>query len=101
MSRIHSQEGHMDFAAEPERHTIPGRRPRAVGPWLVDAAAWALGLSAAIVARYDLDLAAAPLTATAVAVVIAIILHSAIGHQQFLYRGRYGFGTFEEVRAVF
>ncbi|WP_285690710.1 nucleoside-diphosphate sugar epimerase/dehydratase [Actinoplanes sp. NBRC 103695] len=35
------------------------------------------------------------------AVVVAVVLHTAIGHQQFLYRGRYGFGTFEEVRAIF
>lgn len=91
----------MDFEAEPRRHKVPAHRPRAAGPWLIDAGAWAVGLSAAIVARYDLDLAAAPLTATAIAVLLAVILHSAIGHQQFLYRGRYGFGTFEEVRAVF
>ena len=76
-------------------------RARRGGPWLIDAGAWALGLSAAVVARHDLDLAAAPLLATAVAVALAIALHTAIGHQQFLYRGRYGFGTFEEVRAVF
>jgi FlaA1/EpsC-like NDP-sugar epimerase len=84
--------------AEPKS---PAQKARMRAPWLVDAAAWALGLSAAIAVRHDLDLAAAPLTATAVAVLVAIVLHTAIGHQQFLYRGRYGFGTFEEVRAVF
>lgn len=78
----------------------PAPRTRVAGPWLVDAGAWALGLVAVIVARYDLDLGAAPLTATAVAVALAILLHTAIGHQQFLYRGRYGFGTFDEVKAV-
>jgi FlaA1/EpsC-like NDP-sugar epimerase len=91
----------MNFAAEIKRRETPGRRPRACGPWLIDAGAWALGLTAAIVARFDLDVAAAPVAATMVAVVLAVALHTAIGHQQFLYRGRYGFGTFEEVRAVF
>ncbi|RZU50147.1 FlaA1/EpsC-like NDP-sugar epimerase [Krasilnikovia cinnamomea] len=38
--------------------------------------------------------------ATLVAIACAITLQTAIGHQQYLYRGRYGFGTFEEVRAV-
>ncbi|MFG1608613.1 polysaccharide biosynthesis protein [Actinoplanes sp. NPDC049265] len=56
---------------------------------------------AAVVARYDDDFAAAPMTATGIAVAVAMVLHTVIGHQQFLYRGRYGFGTFEEVRAVF
>jgi len=91
----------MNFAAEIKQRESPGRRPRAVGPWLIDSGAWAWGLTAAIGARFDLDVAAAPVTATVVAVVLAIALHTVIGHQQFLYRGRYGFGTFEEVRAVF
>ncbi|GAB1642988.1 nucleoside-diphosphate sugar epimerase/dehydratase [Krasilnikovia sp. MM14-A1259] len=38
--------------------------------------------------------------AISVAIACAITLQTAIGHQQYLYRGRYGFGTFEEVRAV-
>ncbi|MFI7603258.1 polysaccharide biosynthesis protein [Actinoplanes sp. NPDC049681] len=67
----------------------------------MDAGAWALGLVGAVAARYDGDVAAAPLTATAAAVAVAVVLHTVIGHQQFLYRGRYGFGTFEEARAVF
>jgi FlaA1/EpsC-like NDP-sugar epimerase len=76
-------------------------RPRALGPWLIDAGAWAFGLAAAVFARYELDVVATPLIATAAAMTLAVVLHTLIGHQQFLYRGRYGFGTFEEVRAVF
>ncbi|BCJ54232.1 dTDP-glucose 4,6-dehydratase [Actinoplanes sp. NBRC 14428] len=91
----------MSFAARIRQSGSPARRTRVLGPWLVDAGAWALGLVAAVFARYDADLVAAPLTATAAAVAVAIVLHTVIGHQQFLYRGRYGFGTFEEVRAVF
>ncbi|WP_307831564.1 nucleoside-diphosphate sugar epimerase/dehydratase [Nucisporomicrobium flavum] len=66
----------------------------------MDAGAWAFGLLAAILARFDGELTAAPMAATGVAVAAAVLLHTVIGHQQFLYRGRYGFGTFEEVRAV-
>ncbi|MEV4703906.1 nucleoside-diphosphate sugar epimerase/dehydratase [Actinoplanes sp. NPDC049316] len=67
----------------------------------MDAGAWALGLVVAVFVRYDENPAAAPFAATGVAVAVAVVLHTAIGHQQFLYRGRYNFGTFEEVRAVF
>ncbi len=90
----------MDVPAQQQADARPSR-PRAVGPWLIDASAWALGLAAAVFARYDLDLAATPLIATGVAAAGAVAVHTAIGHQQFLYRGRYGFGTFEEVKAVF
>lgn len=91
----------MSFAARIRQSETPAPRPRVLGPWLVDSGAWALGLAAAVFARYDGDIVAAPLTATAVAVGVAVVLHTVIGHQQFLYRGRYGFGTFEEARAVF
>lgn len=97
----------MDFSAQPQAalsspRTAPrAARPRALGPWLVDAGAWAFGLTSAVFARYDLDVIATPLIATAAAAALAVALHTGIGHQQFLYRGRYGFGTFDEVRAIF
>src|SRR5918998_5507874 len=90
----------MNFAA-PNAHTKTAGQARRGGRWLIDAGAWALGLGTAILARFDFDPAAAPLTATVVAIAVAVVLHTVIGHQQFLYRGRYSFGTFEEVRAVF
>ncbi len=30
-----------------------------------------------------------------------MLLHTVLGHRLFLYRGRYGFGTFDEVRGLF
>src|SRR5919107_223878 len=90
----------MNFAAPNFPMKTAGQARRG-GPWLIDAGAWAFGLGAAIAARFDDDLSSAPIAATAVAVAVAVALHTVIGHQQFLYRGRYGFGTFEEVRAVF
>ena len=91
----------MDSPAQMQPPQARAPRPRALGPWLIDAGAWALGLAAAVFARYELDPVAMPLIATSAAAVLAVVLHTLIGHQQFLYRGRYGFGTFEEVRAVF
>jgi FlaA1/EpsC-like NDP-sugar epimerase len=91
----------MKSPAQMQQPATPVRRPRALAPWLIDAGAWALGLAAAVFARYELDLTTTPLGATAAGIALAIALHSVIGHHQFLYRGRYGFGTFEEVRAVF
>jgi FlaA1/EpsC-like NDP-sugar epimerase len=90
----------MNHPLRKRQSELAGPRTRVIGPWLVDAGAWALGLVAVIIVRFDLDLAEAPLTATATAVAAAVVLHTVIGHQQFLYRGRYGFGTFEEVKAV-
>jgi FlaA1/EpsC-like NDP-sugar epimerase len=91
----------MDSPAQMQQPEARAPRPRALGPWLVDAGAWAVGLAAAVFARYELDVIDTPMLATAAAMVLAVALHTVIGHQQFLYRGRYGFGTFEEVRAVF
>jgi FlaA1/EpsC-like NDP-sugar epimerase len=81
-----------------------GRNHQTLGvrevPWLVDSLGWAIGLTAAVVARHEFDLVIAPLRGTGAAVVLAIVLQAAIGHAQFLYRGRYAFGSFGEVRAV-
>jgi FlaA1/EpsC-like NDP-sugar epimerase len=66
----------------------------------VDAAAWAIGLVAAVLSRYEFALTAHQLATTAMFVVLAVVLQGWIGHLQFLYRGRYRFGSFEEVRGV-
>jgi FlaA1/EpsC-like NDP-sugar epimerase len=68
---------------------------------VLDAAAWAIGLCAAVLTRYEFGLTAAQALATSVAVLLAVVLHHLAGHALFLYRGRYPFGTFEEVRVVF
>jgi FlaA1/EpsC-like NDP-sugar epimerase len=76
------------------------QRVRILVTWMIDAVAWTFGLAGAIFARYAFDLTTAESVGTAAVVLAAICLHTLIGHLQFLYRGRYGFGTFEEVRAV-
>jgi FlaA1/EpsC-like NDP-sugar epimerase len=73
----------------------------AVAPWSIDAFAWALGLSAVVCARYGLGATAGHLLDLATAIGLAVLLHTVLGHRLFLYRGRYGFGTFDEVRGLF
>jgi FlaA1/EpsC-like NDP-sugar epimerase len=68
--------------------------------WAVDAVAWTVGLTVAVLARYEFSVATAPLMGVAAMIVLAIGLHTMLGHMCFLYRGRYAFGSFDEVRAV-
>jgi FlaA1/EpsC-like NDP-sugar epimerase len=66
----------------------------------VDGAAWAAGLVAAVFTRYEFTLSCHQLASTLCIVLLAIGCHAGIGHLQFLYRGRYRFASFDEVRAV-
>jgi FlaA1/EpsC-like NDP-sugar epimerase len=78
-------------------HRLSGKE---ILSWAADAGAWMIGLVLAVLARYEFDLAAVPHAGLAFVVVVAIAVHTAVGCGQYLYRGRFGFGTFEEVRAV-
>jgi FlaA1/EpsC-like NDP-sugar epimerase len=72
-------------------------------PWAqlsTDGAAWTAGLVAAVLTRYEFSLNTRHLAATTAAVLLAVVLQAGIGHVQFLYRGRYRYASFEEVRAV-
>ncbi len=69
-------------------------------PLAVDGAAWAAGLSAAVLTRYEFAMDGRRLGGLGVAVTLAVVLQSGIGHARHLYRGRYAIGSFEEVRAV-
>jgi FlaA1/EpsC-like NDP-sugar epimerase len=73
----------------------------ALAPWSVDAFAWALGLSAVVCARYGAVATARRALDLATAIGLAVLLHTVLGHRLFLYRGRYGFGTFDEVGGLF
>jgi FlaA1/EpsC-like NDP-sugar epimerase len=68
---------------------------------VVDLFAWAAGLLLATEARYDFALGSAGLQNVAVVTLAAAVFHTVIGHRLWLYRGRYPFGSFDEVRAVF
>jgi FlaA1/EpsC-like NDP-sugar epimerase len=66
----------------------------------VDSLAWAAGLLVAAWARYDFVLRLPRLRAVALAVAVAVTIQQLVGHLLLLYRGRYAFGCFEEVRGV-
>src|SRR5688572_4268973 len=85
----------------PNPANLPSRTSlRVVTSWAVDAVAWSIGLTLAVLARYEFAVGGAPLVGTGAMVILAIGLHTMLGHMYFLYRGRYAFGSFEEVRAV-
>lgn len=66
----------------------------------MDSLAWAAGLLTAAWARYDFVLRLPRLRAVTLAILIAITIQQIVGHLLLLYRGRYAFGCFEEVRGV-
>jgi FlaA1/EpsC-like NDP-sugar epimerase len=68
--------------------------------FVLDAAAWAFGLVAAVFFRYDFiedRITWWPLVAVCIA---AIILQLALGWTFWLYRGRHDYGSFEEARSL-
>ncbi|WP_308467864.1 polysaccharide biosynthesis protein [Rathayibacter soli] len=68
--------------------------------YLLDAVAWAVALIGAEICRYEFDVNAIhwlPLIAVVLATAVAQLL---IGWGMWLYRGRYTFGSFHEVRAL-
>jgi FlaA1/EpsC-like NDP-sugar epimerase len=66
----------------------------------LDALAWVVALPAAVWSRYEFSPDSAHLIAVLTLAMLAVVLQSGIGHARYLYRGRYPFGTFFEVRAV-
>jgi FlaA1/EpsC-like NDP-sugar epimerase len=88
----------------PRQKRLSGSRGQGVGVlalWASDAFSWGVGLTAAVLARYEFDLNAAPPAGIVLLVLLAVGVHSVIGHRQFLYRRRYPLGAFHEVRPVF
>jgi FlaA1/EpsC-like NDP-sugar epimerase len=67
---------------------------------LSDAAAWIGGVALAVWSRYDFELTGARLLGAITVGLLAVGVQAFLGHTQYLYRGRHGLGSFEEVRAV-
>jgi len=77
-------------------HNAGGSAPQV----LLDGVAWVLALVLALTLRYEGSIpteAWLPLAGLALA---AVVIQFAIGYLFHLYRGRYAYGTFEEVRAL-
>ena len=76
------------------------QRARLWSQRLIDGGAWGAGLFLAGWARFDFSLATGHLRALSVAFLAACALQAVIGFQLYVYRGRYAFGSFDEIRAV-
>ncbi|MET0423599.1 MAG: nucleoside-diphosphate sugar epimerase/dehydratase [Actinoplanes sp.] len=69
-------------------------------PLLVDGLAWAAGVILAVLTRYEFDLDAERIAGAVFAALIAVALQTGLGYSRYLYRGRYAFGSFDEVRVA-
>lgn len=79
-------------------HSISLRR--AVSQWALDWSAWAVALCLALVLRYDFALAQIAWVPLLGLILIAGVLQFGVGWSAHLYRRRFTYGTFEEVRAL-
>jgi dTDP-glucose 4,6-dehydratase len=68
--------------------------------FLLDAAAWALGILAALVLRFDFNLSRIHPGWTLAVIGVTVVLQLIAGWLFWLYRNRYEVGSFDEVRAL-
>ncbi len=73
---------------------------RSGGQALWDAAAWPIAIIVAVFLRYDGAPPANALTQAATLAILAALAQVALGYLFHLYRGRYRFGSFDEVLGV-
>ncbi|MGO1746664.1 MAG: polysaccharide biosynthesis protein [Microbacterium gubbeenense] len=73
---------------------------RSGAQFLLDYAAWALALFAALALRYEFDVTEIAWLSLLGVIVIAGVLQFVAGWVAHLYRRRFTYGTFEEVRAL-
>lgn len=66
----------------------------------VDGIAWFVGLLFAALARYDFDASQVNVVAVLGFAIAAVLLQWLVGTALFLYRGRYRYGSFDEVSGV-
>jgi FlaA1/EpsC-like NDP-sugar epimerase len=67
---------------------------------LLDSGAWGVGLSAAVLSRYESTVSGDHIVATLIMIVAAGIVQTAVSHVKFLRPRRYVYASFEEGRAV-
>lgn len=68
--------------------------------FVLDAAAWAAALVLAVIFRYEFQLSEIGWLAVFALAVLATVLQFVVGWGYALYKGRYTYGSFEEVRAL-
>jgi dTDP-glucose 4,6-dehydratase len=79
---------------------LVGARMRFSTQFILDAAVWLVTLYISQVLRFDLVVSMVNLPATAVLALTTIALQGGIGLAMRLYRGKYIYGSFEEVRSL-
>ncbi|AWB85665.1 polysaccharide biosynthesis protein [Mycetocola zhujimingii] len=92
----------LDNGAVKERDLLNGEVPlvRFGAQFVLDAAAWSVALVLAVMFRYEFVLSTVSWKTLAAIVVVAIVLQFVVGWGYALYKGRYTYGSFEEVRAL-
>jgi len=73
---------------------------RVVVQAVIDAAAWVVALSLATLLRYDFHLSVINLAGVAVMMPVAVEAQFISGYAFGLYRGRWRFGSFDEIQAL-
>ena len=68
--------------------------------FVADSALWSFAIPAGVLLRYDFDVARVWRQEIAVAVVVAVVLQGVFGLLYGLYRRRWRYGSFDEVRIV-
>ena len=68
--------------------------------YLADACAWAIGILAALVLRFDFEFSLIHKGWTAILILVTVVLQLGAGWAFWLYRNRYETGSFDEVKAV-
>lgn len=84
-------------------HAASGERLRMYrfrAQYVLDAAAWAVAAFAAALLAYDFHLHRIPMLPLVTVMAVAIVLQFIVGSALSLYRGRFAYGGFDEVRAV-
>lgn len=87
-----------DNRAGPRARRYPRRR--AVLQVVLDGSAWAVALIGAEILRYEFTVESVWWLSLVALVVIAALVQFIVGYLFHLYRGRYAYGSFEEVRAL-
>ena len=81
-------------------NTAVARHRRRALAALFDAMAWAVSIVLAVLLRYEFDFTAVNWSATLSLAFVAATLQVTWGYAFALYRGRFSYGSFDEVRAI-
>ncbi|GAT72193.1 epimerase/dehydratase WbiI [Microbacterium sp. HM58-2] len=83
-----------------ERAMSPAQRRRRAFAATVDGLAWAFGIVIAVALRFEFMMSPRGWMATILLGLIAALVHIGVGYYLALYRGRFTYGSFEEVRVL-